>query len=531
MISLSQRDTKTLTALHGWSGVLLGVLLYAVVVTGMLAVFAAEITTWSSGTVETRSALERPMDANIRARAAETPADLQEELFIFNTARNQLGLFFHKHVTHPDGTVGEEGILWEVADDGTVLDKRVGTDEAVFEPDTGSALGRFLVDLHVRLHLPNPWGLILTGILGLAMLLAAVTGLLIHRHLFKDMFTLRRNRGALLTARDRHNVAGTWSLPFAFLLAFTGCFFSFATSFGLPALAIVAFGGDQEAMFEKLVGAPPAADSRAAPVADLDAVIADSSRRAGQAPDYLFIGQYGRADANLEVTHPAPEGGLQATTFVYNGATGAFSKAKPVIGTEPSLGGTLYSLMVPLHFGHFAGTLSKTVWFALGFATCFVTATGMGLWLRRRERQDDPAVRTLDRGLNLVVHGLPLAIAASGVGYFMTLSQQSTTFWVPASFLLASGGAILLAFVTGDAARLGRLLQQITGVTLLLLPVLRLATGGPGWDAAILAGQWLIPAIDLAMAMGGLAMLWRVRQARAVAPRAAFPNAAMEPAE
>src|SRR3546814_2468228 len=89
-------------------------------------------------------------------------------------------------------------------------------------------------DLHVRLHVPNPWGLLLTGILGLAMLVAAISGLLIHRHLFKDIFTLRTRANPVLVDRDRHSVAGTWSLPFAFILAFTGSFFSFFGTIGVP---------------------------------------------------------------------------------------------------------------------------------------------------------------------------------------------------------------------------------------------------------------------------------------------------------
>lgn len=43
MIALEQAKTKTLVAVHGWSGISLGLLLYAVILTGMVAVFAEEI--------------------------------------------------------------------------------------------------------------------------------------------------------------------------------------------------------------------------------------------------------------------------------------------------------------------------------------------------------------------------------------------------------------------------------------------------------------------------------------------------------
>src|SRR3546814_15647357 len=80
------------------------------------------------------------------------------------------------------------------------------------------------------------------------MLVAAISGLLIHRHLFKDIFTLRRNANPVLFDRDRHSVAGTWSLPFAFILAFTGRFFSFFGTIGVPIVAMAAFGGDVQAL-------------------------------------------------------------------------------------------------------------------------------------------------------------------------------------------------------------------------------------------------------------------------------------------
>src|SRR3546814_1617379 len=99
-------------------------------------------------------------------------------------------------------------------------------------------LFRSLVDTNVRLHVQNPGGLMLTGILGLTMLVAAISGLLIHRHLFKDIFTLRTRANPVLVDRDRHSVAGTWSLPFAFILAFTGSSFSFFGTIGVPVVAM-----------------------------------------------------------------------------------------------------------------------------------------------------------------------------------------------------------------------------------------------------------------------------------------------------
>ena len=59
MIHLPKNETKLMVAVHGWSGILLGLVLYAVVLTGTAAVFAEEIGTWSSGHISTTSACWR----------------------------------------------------------------------------------------------------------------------------------------------------------------------------------------------------------------------------------------------------------------------------------------------------------------------------------------------------------------------------------------------------------------------------------------------------------------------------------------
>src|SRR5262245_21931623 len=219
MIRLPQRETKLMVAVHGWSGAVLGLLLYAVIVTGTAAVFSQEIKLWSAGALTASDPFARPIDSLVRRLAADTPAEYRDDLTIVRSGSGHLGFFFHHHVT-VDGRVREQGVLYEVAADDRIIARREGFGADVFAADTASALGRFFVELHVRLHLPDPWGLILTGVLGIAMLAAAVSALLMHRHLIKDIFTLRPGQ-RLVSLRDLHTVAGTWLLPHAFVLAFT----------------------------------------------------------------------------------------------------------------------------------------------------------------------------------------------------------------------------------------------------------------------------------------------------------------------
>lgn len=510
MIQLAKNQTKLMIAVHGWSGILLGLLLYAVVITGMAAVFADEIGAWSAGHVETRSAFERPLGTALRAMGERTPAKYHDGVDLFEVGDHDLGVFFHRHETDAGGTLISRGMFYELGKDGRVIHTQAGTNEDVYGARNDNALSSFLVDTHVRLHVPNPWGLLLTGILGLGMLVAAISGLLIHRHLFKDIFTLRRKAKPVLLNRDRHSVAGTWSLPFAFILAFTGSFFSFYGTVGMPIVAMAAFGGDMQAMTEEVFGNPGKPDPRPTTIGNIDRITSDAIQRAGTPPTFVTIENFGRADAKVTTYHAPPGGDIAPVSLLYNGATARFEQPKPLIGKAPSAGGTLIAIMSPLHFGNFAGLLSKAIWFGLGFAMCYVTFTGLRLWLVRREE----AMRSLDwldRTVTVVGLGLPFALVCAAAAFLIAMPLGTAVTWTTGGFLIASAAVIVAGVVWPSAAGLGRAVQRATGIAMLLLPPLRLLTGGPGWAAAIMAERPIIVALDLALLVAGGAMIWRRR--------------------
>ena len=524
MIHLEKNETKAMVAVHGWSGILLGLLLYAVVLTGTAAVFAHEIGAWSAGHPATRSAFTQPRDARIRELAARTPNQYQEDVNLWETGDHGLAVFFHRHEMGADGAPTEAGIFYQLDNAGRVLNATKGTVDDLFGPRNDDALATFLIDTHVRLHVPDPWGLLLTGILGLAMLVAAVSGLLIHRHLFKDIFTLRRGGNRVLVNRDKHSVAGTWSLPFAFVLAFTGSFFSFFGTIGVPVVATAAFNGDVEALSEAVYGTPGTPDPRPVALGNLDRVTRDSVARAGDVPTFITVEKFGRADSVVTSYHNPKSGDLEPVTLLYKGATAEFVRSKAVVGAQPSAGGTLVGIMGPLHFGNFAGMLSKAIWFGLGFAMCYVTYTGMRLWVVRRQ-VDGRSLALLERTLTIVTFGLPLGLVAAAGAFLITMPRGSAVFWTTTAFLIASGLAIVAGVLVPGKDGLTRLLKTATGAIMLILPLLRLfAAGGPGWGEAVAAGQPIIAALDLAFVIAGV---WL---ARAGWPKAREARSAAAPA-
>ncbi|CAH0354795.1 MAG: PepSY-associated TM helix domain-containing protein [Sphingobium sp.] len=512
MIRLPKDETKTMVAVHGWSGILLGLLLYAVVLTGTAAVFADEIGIWSAGHVSTQSSFERPLGDTLRKLGAETPAKYHEGVDLYEIGDHDLGIFFHRHEMDK-GEIIARGIYYTLGKDGRVTDRRPATDEEVYGTRNDNALSAFLVETHVRLHLPNPWGLLLTGIVGLSMLIAAVSGLLIHRHLFKDIFTLRRNANPVLVNRDKHSVAGTWSLPFAFILAFTGSFFSFFGTVGVPIVAMAAFGGNQQVLQETVFGNPGKPDPRPTGIGNFDRISSDAIARAGTVPTFVAIENFGRADSKVTTYHSPKSGAIAPMTLLYNGATARFEQVKPLIGPKPSTGGTLAAIMYPLHFGNFAGMVSKAIWFGLGFAMCYVTYTGLCLWLSRRESASR-SLAWLERTNMIVGLGLPFALASSAAAFLVAMPLGTAIWWTPAGFLIGTATTILAGCLAPNTAWLSRALRIGTGVMMLLLPLLRLLSGGPGWSTAIAAHQPIIVTLDIAFIVAGawtLAELWKPR--------------------
>ena len=160
MFDLSQVQMKRLTAIHGWSAVVLGLLLYAVIATGAVAVFATEIGRWSVG----RRARADPAGGADRRRdpraggagGAGIPARRRH----LGRGGGDLHAFFHDHRLNPESGVEEDfGTMFRAdAATGAVIERHDGffwNDPAAWET---SALRQFFVDLHVQLYLPTPGG-------------------------------------------------------------------------------------------------------------------------------------------------------------------------------------------------------------------------------------------------------------------------------------------------------------------------------------------------------------------------------------
>src|SRR2546428_7377455 len=107
----------------------------------------------------------------------------------------------------------------------------------------------------------------------------------------------------------------------------------------------------------------------------------------------------------------------------------------------------------------------------------------MLLWTRRRE--EVLAWHRMSRAVHYVGYGLPLALACAPYAFFALRNSETPAITVQdIAFLIVAALAAIGAYVIQDLDRLRRVLLGCTGVALVGLPVMRMATGGPGWFAA-----------------------------------------------
>ena len=167
----------------------------------------------------------------------------------------------------------------------------------------------------------------------------------------------------------------------------------------------------------------------------------------------------------------------------------------------------LLNIIGPLHFGNFAGLLSKAIWVALGFASCYVIVSGLTLGLRRR--LPGTAWGWYERFVHVLAIGLPISLVASAMTYFVYRASPVVVTATPLSFVAASVVlCILVPFL--PARRVEAVLWCVLSLSLFALPVVRIVTGGPGWIDALQGGVWIVVAMDLVVLAAGVVCAWQV---------------------
>ncbi|WP_051231726.1 PepSY-associated TM helix domain-containing protein [Stutzerimonas azotifigens] len=497
---------QSMAGLHTWGGLLPSWLLFVILFAGTLACFDKELERWM------RPALHEPVAGSMTADdvSAWLRANVHETL--------------HAYWMHGPT---ERAPYWKL---GWEEDASEVRGKAAFDPRTGEPMpetvgGDFFFTLHYNLQAGTP-GMYIVGLAGMFMLVALVSGTIVHRRLFKDFFTLRPQANGQRAWLDAHNLFGVIGLPFHLVLAYTGV--AVFVSFYMPAGAKVAYGGDPLAFFHEVQGGyhRNELDRPAEPPVPLSGLLADARQRWGGAElGWIVVEHPSDASAVVSVRRFDPSRiGAPQDALSYDATTGELLHQQ-----QAPAGYRAYTWLAGLHMAQFGGQLVRILYGLLGLAGCAMLVAGTGVWLRKREARDGRGV-ALVRGLNgAVFFGLPIAcLALLWANRLLpeTLSARGAAEgW---AFSLGWMAVALLALGwRRTPARLTRTLLALSALLALGLPVLNGLTMPDGHLPASLArGDLALAGVDLVLLAVGALCAWRAWRRKPEPRDASLPTEA-----
>lgn len=496
---------QSMAGLHTWGGLLPSWLLYVIILTGTIACFDKELDRW--------------MRPALHQEAAATMSPDQVRDWLQRNVKDELHAFW---MHGPSEREPYWRLGWEV--DGS--DQR---GNLTFAPGGGEPLpetvgGDFFFRLHYTLHAGMP-GVYIVGLAGMFMLVALVSGVIIHRRIFKDFFTLRPKANGQRAWLDAHNLFGVVGFPFHLVLAYTGVLI-FVSNF-MPAGLLVAYKGDIEHFFTEVTGAyhREEAHQPAPPPMSLDALVERSRQHwGGGEAGWISVHHPGDASAVVEVSELSRESriGRPLSGLTYDAASGELLHEQ-----RPPAGYATYTWLAGLHMVQFGGSLVRALYLLLGLAGCAMLIGGVRVWVTKREARGGAGIGVV-RALNgAVFGGLPLASLALLWGNRLIPAElaerASAEAWVfVGAWLLLAVWALLQH---RQPRRLLSLQLALGAVLALGLPLLNGLTTEHGHLLSTLArGDWGLAGVDLFLIVAGLLSAlyaWRFSRPQAApAPRA-----------
>ncbi len=269
----------------------------------------------------------------------------------------------------------------------------------------------FVCNLHMTLTLPGPWGSVMVGVIGAALLSLVVSGVLSHPRILRDAFVLRLGGSRRLQEADLHNRLSVWGLPFHIAVTLTGAFFGLS-NLALLTVAAIGFHGDTPRTARVLWGPPVAADARPAPIPPLEPMVAKAlTLRPGAKLSYIGVEQPGQRGARITVEVTAPGRLPRGEQAYFDGQGAMIGRGRFASGPA---GLQVYAGAAQVHFGFFGGLPVRIAYGVLGLALTYVSATGVTIWLARRRDRGRPAPR-LERAWLGWTWGAPAALALAAV--------------------------------------------------------------------------------------------------------------------
>ncbi|QDH24056.1 PepSY domain-containing protein [Neokomagataea tanensis] len=377
--------------LHEWAGFFIGWIVFAIALSGSLAVFRPEISQWMRPELATMKA-----DPLFATESAVT--------WLQNNAANAPAWYL---------TLAEKRAPYIEAlyFNGTRYVERA-LDPATGSPDTirDTMGGDFFYRFHFELQLPHPFGRIISASCGLAIVLALITGVIVHKRIFADFFTLRFYKGQR-SWLDFHNITSVVSLPFHFVIAFSGAMTLWSQI--LPASLSTAYPHNIMQYYTDLdpVTEPLNPTHIKAHLSPIGPMLHEAEKHFGtDGIAQVFI--YNPNDKSSLVIIKSGNGnhiGYDTHTLRFDGSTGHILREqkedRPIV--------TAFSVIYGLHIARFSNVFTRWLYFASGILLALAAASGLHLWVLRKKRQKQSlkSFKIIEKLNTSILYGLPISFS------------------------------------------------------------------------------------------------------------------------
>ncbi|KAG1257835.1 hypothetical protein G6F65_015763 [Rhizopus arrhizus] len=295
------------------------------------------------------------------------------------------------------------------------LDPATGAEMDDHHDEEGRATmgGTHFVNFHYTLH-ESHYGLWIVAFATMAMLVALISGVVTHKRIFKDFFTFRVKKGQR-SWLDAHNAVAVLTLPFQFMIAYTGIVISSAEL--MPAPVAAQYGAGMEGTHLYLAemqgevkplrtGTQPAMPKREPMAAQAEALSGQAARAIvinNPEDSSMRIAVYGWNE-DRDTFH-----NISATTGMaeFSGATGELLRTRPAGGVNGGTPALVRQVMSDLHMARFGGLAIQWLYFICGLAGAAMMGTGAVL--PERSGAGRPG-----RGVRQLLLGQPPAACGAG---------------------------------------------------------------------------------------------------------------------
>lgn len=387
---------QSMAWLHTWVGLLFGWLLLAIFITGSVSYYRHELNTWMQPQLASIQIKQETAITTAFAYLQENAADAKS---------------WYIGVANAHEPVNK--VYWQKADGGfesKTLDAYMG--EVLNLSATRG--GDFFYNFHYQLYgMPVSIGRLIVTIAALIMLITLISGVITHKKIFTDFFTLRAFKGQR-SYLDFHNVTAVLALPFFLTITFTGLaiFFYIIFPTGMKKL----YPDNPYQYFEEIriiSNAEKDPTATQATMLPIKYFLRQSQQQWGNSEiDNITIKQPNTLQAKLVITESKDSSitrhQAQLSFDAHDGKLLRDTRNNSVIAT---LNAGVYGL----HMAHFAQPILRLALFFSGILGCAMIASGLLLWSLKRQIQNKSNRfhfgQYLVNRLNIAaIIGLPIAI-------------------------------------------------------------------------------------------------------------------------